>query len=107
MNFRERLNKLIEDKGVTPYEISAKTGVSQSALSRYISGDTDKPNLKNAILLAKYFNVDANWITTGKGSMLKDESPKNDLVTSQQLVIEKLSETINRQSKIIEALTLK
>lgn len=65
MTLSERVKKLIEDKGVTPYEVSVKTGVSQSTLSRVLNENTLKLSLKNTEMLAKYFNVSEEWISSG------------------------------------------
>lgn len=67
MNTSQRVKELIEEKSVTPYEVSAKTGVSQSTLSRILNNSTAKLSIKNAGLLAKYFDVNADWLATGKG----------------------------------------
>ena len=38
----ERLGKLIDDKGFTPYQVARDTGVSDATLSRLLSGKTQK-----------------------------------------------------------------
>ncbi|KFF11218.1 LexA family transcriptional regulator [Flavobacterium hydatis] len=55
-----RLKTLIRNKGITPYELSENTGISQSTLSRIINKDS-KPNIKNRKILAEYFNVPGNY----------------------------------------------
>lgn len=58
MTLSEKLLKLIEQKGVTSYEVSIRSGVSESTLSRILNGHTGKMSLKTQDMLAKYFNVD-------------------------------------------------
>lgn len=65
MEIGEILKKLLEEKGVTPYEVSADTGISQSTFSRMLNKNT-KPNQKNKRLLAEYFNVNPEFLVTGK-----------------------------------------
>lgn len=60
----ERLKHLIENKGITAYELSSSTTISESTLSRILNYST-KPNLKTSELLAKYFKVSKEWIITG------------------------------------------
>lgn len=67
MEILERILELIESKGVTPYEISAKTGISEAVLSRLLNGKTKKPNQNNIKILAKYFNISEDWLRTGVG----------------------------------------
>jgi len=62
----DRVKKLLEDKGITAYELSDSTGISQSTLSRIINKNT-KPNIENRKLLADYFNVSKEWLLTGSG----------------------------------------
>lgn len=60
----ERLEYLIEKKGITAYELSSSTGISQSTLSRIINKGS-KPNLKNSEALAKYFQITKDWLING------------------------------------------
>ncbi len=63
----ERLQGLIDEKGVTPYVISKKTGVSQATISRILTRITKKLNINSAAKLSAYFHVDCDWLVTGKG----------------------------------------
>lgn len=78
----ERIKKLINGKGVTPYEISIKTGISQSTLSRVLKEQTLKLNIKNAQILAKYFDINIEWLMTGVGDMLKATAGASPITTA-------------------------
>ena len=67
MEIFERILELVETKGITPYEISSKTGISEAVLSRLLNGKTKKPNQNNIKTLAKYFNISEDWLRTGVG----------------------------------------
>lgn len=69
-----RLKKLIENKGLTPYELSEKTGIAQSTLSRIINKNS-KPNIKNAEILAKYFNITKSYLINGSDNNI-DVTPE-------------------------------
>ena len=43
------------------------TGISQATLSRILNNNTAKLNIQNLILLSDYFNVNYDWLSTGKG----------------------------------------
>lgn len=60
----KRLEHLIDKKGITAYELSSSTGISQSTLSRIIHKGS-KPNLKNSESLAKYFQITKDWLING------------------------------------------
>jgi transcriptional regulator with XRE-family HTH domain len=37
-NFSDQMRRTIEESGITRYQLSCKTGVDQSALSRFVKG---------------------------------------------------------------------
>ena len=45
------LNKLFKDRGVTPYEVSIKTGISESTFSRVLNNETKKLGIRNTEIL--------------------------------------------------------
>jgi len=100
MTFGERLRQVIENKGITPYQLSAKTNVSQATLSRILANSTTKPSIKTVEVIADYLQISREWLLTGNGDMhTKSESDASlsDLlavIASQQRTIENLSETI-------------
>lgn len=101
MSFGERLRQVIESKGITPYELSTKTNVSQATLSRILSNSTSKPSIRTVESIADYLHVSPEWLLTGSGAMQVQSASTEpsipallDLVASQQRTIENLSETI-------------
>ena len=66
----DRIRKLIDSKGVTPYEVSKETGVPESSLSRILTKGAN-PNRKNRNKLAEYFNVSPEYLLTGKEEIIK------------------------------------
>jgi transcriptional regulator with XRE-family HTH domain len=88
----KRLEYLIEKKGITAYELSSSTGISQSTLSRIINKGS-KPNLKNSEALAKYFHITKDWLINGS-SEKEDSSqytevnePSSNYLKSESLSI--------------------
>ena len=100
MTFGERLRQVIENKGITPYQLSAKTNVSQATLSRILANSTTKPSIKTVEVIADYLQISREWLLTGNGDMhTKSESDASlsellAVIASQQRTIENLSETI-------------
>lgn len=70
MNLFERIERLAENKGLTIYKLSVETGISQSVFSRLKTNSTNSLSMNNANTLAEYFQVDRDWLLTGKGDML-------------------------------------
>lgn len=69
MSIGERLKQVIDNKGITPYELSMRTAISQATLSRIIANVTTKPSLKTIDTLAKYLQINRDWLLTGDGDM--------------------------------------
>jgi len=70
LQFYERLGDLIANNRTTAKAVSSETGISQSALSEYISGKKDKtgnvvyraPDCATLIALANYFSVSTDYL---------------------------------------------
>lgn len=71
MTLSQKVLELIEKKGVTAYQVSVKTGVPHSSLSRILGGETTKLSIKNKELLSKYFQVDEDYFNNGNNSKVK------------------------------------
>lgn len=63
--FSEIFIKLIEKHRKSVYAISKSTGISESLLSRYKSGQI-KPSAKNLEIIANYFKVSIDYLITGE-----------------------------------------
>ena len=56
---RERIQDLLWENEMTQAELAEKIGMSESALSRYISGQTDKRSAESIVAIAKASGVTA------------------------------------------------
>ncbi len=59
---RDRIQDLIKSHKVTQAELAARIGCSESMLSRFISGKTDKLGDENIIRIARVFNVSTDFM---------------------------------------------
>lgn len=71
----ERIQYLLDRKGVTPYIASKKSGVSEATFSRLLSQKNAKPNSYTLNRLSEYFNISEQWILTGKTKVKKTWKP--------------------------------
>ena len=61
-SIRERLQDLMKEYKVTQSELAARIGSTDSALSRFISGKTDKISDEHIIRMARAFNVSTDFL---------------------------------------------
>jgi transcriptional regulator with XRE-family HTH domain len=61
MRFAERLEELMEKKGVTPYKVSKDTGIGQSTFTRWKQQEI-LPDGANLLKLSQYFNVSSDYL---------------------------------------------
>lgn len=66
--FREILNELIDERGVSIISIHRGTGIAESTLSEYLSGKTKQPNIVHAYRLSRFFNISIDYLVFGIGS---------------------------------------
>ena len=68
---KEQLNRIMEAEGMTPAKFADEIGVQRSSISHIISG-RNKPSYDFIVKILNRFNgINAEWLITGKGSMIK------------------------------------
>lgn len=65
----ERFKILIKAIGVTPYMFAKKIGVTPSGVYGIIRGQMHKPGFDVLEATCKIFNVNGDWLLTGRGEM--------------------------------------
>lgn len=59
---RDRIKDLMKSRNITQGNLAVRIGISESALSRFISGQTDKLGDENIIRIARVFNVSTDFL---------------------------------------------
>jgi len=59
---RERLQELMNRKKITQGELAEKIGESNSTVSRFVNGKTDKISPETIVLMAKEFEVSTDFL---------------------------------------------
>lgn len=70
MGATDRIKEYLGYKGITKYKFYKKTGFSNKFLDNSSNMGTDRAE----IILHHYPDLNPNWLLTGAGSMLKDET---------------------------------
>ena len=104
MSINVRISELIETlEGGSQKNFSRKTGIAASSINGIVGSRQSDPSSKllNSVLLT-YKNVNANWLLTGDGEMLKsDESNSNaEMEIFSNLKNHNYSETECRECKL-------
>lgn len=56
----KKIEKLLNERNITPYQLAKTTGISQSSLSDWKNGRST-PKVDKLKILADYFGVDINY----------------------------------------------
>jgi transcriptional regulator with XRE-family HTH domain len=67
MALSDRIREILNDKRLTPAELSRASGLSKSLLSKYLAGGVENITLPKASKLAKATGYSAIWIANGNG----------------------------------------
>lgn len=74
MELTERLNKIFKHYGMRKYsEFAEKTGLSHQVSSNYLKGKQKPDAEKLSIIIQSFDDINAEWLLTGKGEMLKKD----------------------------------
>lgn len=98
-NISSRMRRLLDEKGLTPYQFSKKTGISNATISRILN-KSSKPNENTLKVILDYFKVDEKWFLIG--DVLNDpyKQPeelvalRNEIIEDYNLLITKLNNVI-------------
>jgi transcriptional regulator with XRE-family HTH domain len=103
---KDQISKIIETEGLTPAKFADKIGVQRSSISHILSG-RNKPSYDFIVkVLDRFQGINAEWLMTGKGSMIKSSgypagsSIKQGSLFEQQLKTIDDKENSSKQEKI-------
>jgi transcriptional regulator with XRE-family HTH domain len=95
MESYDRINYLIQELGLNVTSFSKKIGISNNMTIGRIIREKRNPSYETIQLIMNTFNINANWIFTGKGDIFQNK-------TEQRLInIEKsINQIINKIDEI-------
>lgn len=80
-SFAARLRLALAHSGMTQADLAKQIGVSQGAISSYVTGKVKEPDFDRARLMAQALRVSALWLIFGEGEMLPAKNlTQNDKV---------------------------
>ena len=106
--FRERLRKAMEMRGITASELSRLSGVGKSDICYYLKGHY-LPKQDKVYLMAKALDVDPGWLMTGVEQKYdENEGPRTDEARILAAGIDKLQKEQREQAlSVIRAMFVK
>ena len=106
--FRERLEKIMDHYGVTRYRMAIEIGSTGANLGHLASGKFNPSFEFLQKVLARYPEINANWMINGEGAMFNDPEiqPQSHKVPDPD-VLESKNAVIAAQTKTIEMLEQK
>lgn len=63
MRIAEKLQKLMDSKGITKYRLAKETGVSYTGITKILSEQTKNPQIDSLKLIADYFGKPLDYFT--------------------------------------------
>ncbi|MGM1047636.1 MAG: helix-turn-helix domain-containing protein [Bacillota bacterium] len=63
MGIAEKLQALMDSKGISKYRLAKETGVSYTGISKILSNQTKHPQIDSLKLIADYFGKPLNYFT--------------------------------------------
>ena len=116
--FKDRLTRVIEERGISKYQIAKETKITEATLSNYCNGK-GKPSPSIVMQLANFLEVNFDWLIDGIGEedeedkqIVSDSKPeflllgKNKFTSkSSSVIIAHLEKQIDEKDKLINKLT--
>jgi len=86
---KDQISKIMEAEGMTPAKFADEIGVQRSSISHVLSG-RNKPSFDFISKVLKRFSgINAEWLITGKGSMIKSQNSIDSKDLKQPSLFEK------------------
>lgn len=79
MTIAERIKVISDQEGISISQVERTIGASNGVISRAIKNGTDIQAKWVSSVLDNYQNYSAEWLLTGKGSMLKEKSSEDGI----------------------------
>ena len=98
--FRQRLQDLMDSRGLTMKSLSEKVNMTPATLSRYLSSDRT-PDLAYIVRIVEYFDVSIDWI------LGYDDDKYAPLPPDQQVLINLYSVATPDDRRVIQAVLSK
>jgi len=108
LDFKEKLRQAMYERHCRAIDVAEATGISASAICRYLSG-TNKPSSEKIIALAKYLLVSPQWLLDSSEGHMRQYSDRDMTKVTEPLLkqLEDKEKIIKHLEKDVERLEAK
>lgn len=90
---------------LTQRQLAEATGMSQSAISQYLSGTRAAPGVEEAIAIAIHFKVTVDWLLgVDPSTLVRPADPDSDLRAKRDAELEQVAKTLEEQAVKLRSL---
>ena len=97
LTINKRIITIVDFYNLTRYKFSQETGISDAVLCNIYKGKNKPSYDLIEKILNKYKTIDANWLLTGRGTMIKEEP---QLQVLQESIVKYNKEDVSIQNPI-------
>lgn len=92
----ERIKRIRKDKKMSQEEFGRAIGIGKTSVSKLESGENN-PSDQTIILICREFDVDEDWLRTGKGEMYKKRTRNQELQAFANDVMDDVDESFKKR----------
>ncbi len=98
---KDQIYKIMEAEGLSPAKFADEIGVQRSSISHIISG-RNKPSYDFIIkILGRFSGINAEWLLTGKGSMIKSSGKADNTGAKQSSLFDQpIKNSVEREKNL-------
>ncbi|MEC0140767.1 helix-turn-helix transcriptional regulator [Paenibacillus macerans] len=109
MSIAEKLQKLMDEKGISAYKLSKDTGISYTGINKILNGKTKHPRLDMMEVISSYFGKQVDFFTSNEQDSKQNEEEikdfKNFLTNDTKIAFDGVELTDDDKRRINDILT--
>lgn len=109
MSIAEKLQKLMDEKGISAYKLSKDTGISYTGINKILNGKTKHPRLDMMEVISNYFDKQVDFFTDNEENTEQHEEEvkdfKNFLAEDTKIAFDGIELTNDDKRRINDILT--
>ncbi|WP_090738441.1 helix-turn-helix domain-containing protein [Paenibacillus sp. Mc5Re-14] len=91
MELADKIQELMDERGITKYRLAKETGVSYTGVTKILTGQTKHPQIDSLKLIANYFNKPLDYFTVDEGEdtqLIPEWATSKDVADFKQMLEE-------------------